>query len=208
MKQKIFLYLRLLTLLACMLITVFTHPIPGKTTEQLITISSNIGPIFRVLACIAWWSHDAVGYHPAMFLMLENTSGQDITGEEIPFQARFTDLRDGSITVARDYKRTPVHNHERFVLLLRAPKSFELPIDSSLWPTMECKAMCRLPDKDGSDPQVDDLFMTHLTQITMSDEDAHAQLIAQAERNPLLAQRETDQAKPLTSFAGNKEIKT
>ena len=88
---------------------------------------------FSVMACVTWWSHDAVGYHPAMFLLLENKSGHEIAGDEIPFQARFTDLREGYVTVAREYKRTPVHDHERFALFLRGPRSFELPIDSSVW---------------------------------------------------------------------------
>src|SRR5580698_7559981 len=145
---------------------------------------------FNVLSCIAWWAHDAAGYRPAMLLMIENISGHDITGEEIPFQGRFTDLRNGFVTVARNYKQTPIQSHQRFVLLLRAPKSFELPIDSSLWPQMECKALCKLPNSNIQ--TVDHLFVTHLTPITMTDEDAHTQLIAQAERNPLLAMREDD----------------
>ncbi len=173
-----------------LLIATLTRPFSGISAGQSHSARQEEHTTFSVPACIAWWSHDAAGYHPAMFIMLENIKGQDITGEEIPFQARFTDLRDGYVTVAREYKRTPVRNHECFTLLMRAPKSFELPIDSSLWPAMECKAMCRLVDKTSNNPQVEDLFVTHLTRITMSDEDAHAQLITQAERGLLLAQND------------------
>ncbi len=167
----------------------FAH---AKTPNQGGSTDAKKSSTFSVMACVTWWSHDAVGYHPAMFLMLENNSGHEIAGEEIPFQARFTDLREGYITVAREYKRTPVRAHERFALFLRGPRSFELPIDSSLWPAMECKAMCRLnASKGDSNLPVEDLFVTHLSRLTMSDEDAQSQLIAQAGRSlqPLQQER-------------------
>lgn len=135
---------------------------------------------FSVLACVTWWSHDAVGYHPAMALFLENTGGQDITGGEVPFQGRFTDVKTGEVTVAREYRRAPIRRHERVSVFFRGPAYYELPINSNLWPTIECKAMCRLNSK------VEDLYMVHLTKITMSDEDAQALLVAQAGRSPLL----------------------
>ncbi len=28
---------------------------------------------------IAWWMHDATGYHPAIYLKLQNTSGADMS---------------------------------------------------------------------------------------------------------------------------------
>jgi len=140
---------------------------------------------FTVLGCFTWWSHDAVGYHPSMYLFLENTTGHPVGGAEIPFQGRFTDLRSGEVTVAREYKRAPVRNHDRFAILLRGPRSYELPIDSSLWPSIECKAMCRLTDAE-------DLYIGHLASVTMTDEDAQAQLVAQAGRNPLLSKGNRD----------------
>jgi len=136
---------------------------------------------FSVLACVTWWSHDAVGYHPAMSLFLENTSGQQILGGEIPFQGRFTDVRTGEVTVAREYRRAPIRDHERICIFLRGPRYYELPIESDSWPTVECKAMCRL-----NNTKVEDLFMVHLAKVTMTDEDAQAQLVAQAGRSPLL----------------------
>jgi len=191
MKSKILPRIFLLIASGYTFTLMFVYPVLSKAAAPQTDYSAQQQCPLRVLSCIAWWSHDAVGYHPAMFLMFENVSGKDILGEEIPFQSRFTELRDGYVTVARDYKRVPIHNRERFSVLLRAPKSFELPIDSSIWPNIECKAMCRLPYKDSGDPQVYDLFVTHIDRITLTDEDAHAQLIAQAERNPLLNLHET-----------------
>src|ERR1700735_4702355 len=77
---------------------------------------------FTVLGCTTWWSHDAVGYHPAMYLFLENMTGHAVGGGEIPFQGRFTDLHNGEVTVAREYKRAPVRDHDRFAILLRGPR--------------------------------------------------------------------------------------
>jgi hypothetical protein len=158
---------------------------------------------FSVLACITWWSHDAVGYHPSMCLYLENISGHPLTnnnsnsdagtGEEIPFQGRFTEIRSGDVTVAREYRRAPIRNHERFPVFLRGPKFYELPIDTSLWPSIECKAMCRIND---TDPE--ELFIGHLSHITMSDEDAQAQLVAQAGRSPLLIKSNNGEKGQLT----------
>ncbi len=146
---------------------------------------------FSILACVTCWSHDAAGYHPSMCLFLENISGHSIpsqagsnsgpTDEEIPFQGRFTDIRTGEVTVAREYRRAPIRNHERFPVFLRGPQSYDLPIDSSLWPSIECKAMCRI-----NDTEPEDLFIGRLAHITMSDEDAQATLVAQAGRSPLL----------------------
>ena len=161
----------------------------SKPTDDPSSLDLRKPHIFSMLACVTWWSHDAVGYHPAMCLYLENISGHPLTNssagsrstEEIPFQGRFTDLRSGDVTVAREYRRAPIASHERFSIILRGPKSYDLPIDSSLWPSIECKAMCRIDD---SEPE--DLFLGHLVSITMSDEDAQALLVAQAGRNPLL----------------------
>jgi hypothetical protein len=180
--KKISLAILLLSSLIC-----FSNKIDASSSKIANTIGESATTeqkqnTFSVLACITWWSHDAVGYHPAMSLFLENTSGHSITGGEIPFQGRFTDVRTGDVTVSREYRRAPIRDHERLSVLFRGPKYYELPIDSSLWPTIECKAMCRL-----NNTNVEDLFMVHLAQITMTDEDAQAQLVAQAGRSPLLA---------------------
>ncbi len=156
---------------------------PGNELQR---IDQQKQSTFSVLGCVTWWSHDAVGYHPAMSLFLENTSGHQIIGGEIPFQGRFTDLRTGDVTVAREYRRAPIREHERLCIFLRGPKYYELPIDSANWPTIECKAMCRL-----NNTTVEDLFIVHLAQVTMTDEDAQAQLVAVAGRSPLLVNGKT-----------------
>ncbi len=189
---------------------------PNTSEPNLRGISEEDKHSFSVLACITWWSHDAVGYHPAMTLFLENITGCPITGAEssstsstslnarlggeIPFQGRFTDLRTGDVTVAREYKRAPIRNHERFAVVLRGPRSYELPIDSSLWPAIECKAMCRL-----SDAGAEDLYIGHLTQVTMTDEEAQAQLVSLAGRSPLLKHGVNTEAPNMLEESGAEE---
>src|SRR5262249_35725340 len=54
------------------------------------------------ISYVTWWSHDATttgGYRPSILLKLENYSGKDLTGQLIRFQARFTDLTNGIVTV-------------------------------------------------------------------------------------------------------------
>ena len=122
-----------------------------------------------VIGYVTWWSHDAVGYHPAILLKVENTSGQDLSGTVIRFQARFTDLRNGYVTVARQEKRTDFAYHQQIPLMLRGPSSFELPIDENAWPTIECKAMSRIGDV--GDEGTQDLVVTRLESVTMTDEE-------------------------------------
>jgi len=130
-----------------------------------------------VVGCVTWWSHDAVGYHPAMFMRIENTSGGDIIGDRIRFQGRFTDLRNGYITVARKDQRMSIAKNQQIYVMLRGPSSFELPIDQNAWPSIECKAMARIGDT--GDEATQDLIIAHLEPITMSDEEAQSQLARQ-----------------------------
>src|SRR5262249_28608026 len=61
--------------------------------------------------------------------------------------------------------------------MLRGPKAWELPIDSSAWPTIECKVMCRVAD--AGDEGTQELGVTRLEQITMTDDEALAELTEQ-----------------------------
>ena len=97
-----------------------TQPLPSKHLQ--------------VVNFITWWSHDAVGYHPAIIIKYENISGRDLSGQVIRFQGRFTDVRNGYVTVARKelHEDLPVGGQK--FLLMRGPSSFELPIDENSWP--------------------------------------------------------------------------
>lgn len=135
------------------------------------------GPKITTIGYVTWWSHDAIGYHPAIYLKIENNSSTDLTGVLIHFQARFTDLRNGYVTVKRQEKRCDFLPHQQVFLMLRGPKAWELPIDSSAWPTIECKVMCRVAD--AGDEGTQELGVTRLEQITMTDDEALAELTEQ-----------------------------
>lgn len=124
----------------------------------------------EAVSFITWWFHDATGYHPAILLRLENASGIDLSGVLIKFQARFTNLRTAYINVARLEKRTNFTPGKRMVILMRAPKAYELPIDQHLWPRIECKVMCRVGEV--GDEQTQNLIITKLDALTMSYDEA------------------------------------
>jgi len=126
---------------------------------------------------VTWWSHDAVGYHPAIWLKIENNSRLDLSKSIIRLQGRFTDLHSGYVTVARKEVHLDFMPHQRNCVMLRAPSSFELPIDENAWPTIECKVMCRVGDV--GDEGTQDLVVAHLDQIAMTDEESLAHLIKQ-----------------------------
>ncbi len=130
-----------------------------------------------VVGCISWWSHDAVGYHPTLLLKVENSSNTNLTGELLRFQGRFTDMRTGYVSVARKELRQDFASHRQIYLALRAPTAVELPIDDSAWPSIECKVMCRIGT--AGDDGTQDLLITHLDAITMSDEEAFSLLAKQ-----------------------------
>jgi len=152
-------------------------------------------PKITTLGYVTWWSHDAIGYHPAIYLKLENNSSFDLSGVIVHYQGRFTDLRNGYVTVARTEKRRDFRPHEQISLMLRGPKAWELPIDSSAWPTIECKVMCRVGDV--GDEGTQELAITRLEQMTMTDDEALAQLTEQTGvgRVPRIDQRDIDQSR-------------
>ena len=119
---------------------------------------------------VTWWSHDATGYHPAIYLQYENDSGRDLSGQLIKFQCRFTDIRNGYVTVARAEMRTALANTHSQRIILRGPTPFELSIDENLWPTIECKVMSRIGDI--GDEGTQSLILCRLDSMTMTDEEA------------------------------------
>lgn len=142
--------------------------------------SSQADPeVYKITAVsfTSWWSHDATGYHPAVFLKLENDSGRDLSGQLIQFQSRFTDLRNGYVTIGRKEMRCEFANHQQLYVVLKGPQTFELPIDENLWPRIECKVMCRIGEIGDEGTQT--LLITKLESVTMTDEEAMVKLSKQ-----------------------------
>lgn len=148
------------------------RPVDAEQTQAPIRVTR-----VATIGYVTWWSHDAVGYHPAILLKLENTTGTNLSGVIIRFQGRFTDLRNGYVTVARKEMRSDFAPHQQITQLLRGPTPFELPIDENAWPVIECKAMCRIGDV--GDEGTQDLVVTRLDPVTMTDEEALSQLTRQ-----------------------------
>lgn len=123
---------------------------------------------------LTWWSHDATGYHPAVGLLIENSSSRDLSGVLIRFQGRFLDLRNGYTQVARDEWDGEFHRNQQKFIKLRGPTPYELPIDKDQWPRIECKVMCRAGTSN--DDATQDLVVTRIDRITMTDEEAMEKL--------------------------------
>jgi hypothetical protein len=142
----------------------------GNGNTQALADSDAASSKISAVSYVTWWSHDATGYHPAMFVKLENDSGKDLSGQLLKLQARFTDLRNGYVTVGRREVRSDFANNHQLFTILKGPISFELPIDENQWPSIECKVMCRVDDVGDEGTQT--LLITHLESITMTDEEA------------------------------------
>jgi hypothetical protein len=162
-------------------------------------------------ACfVTWWFHSALGYHPAILMRIENASGQNLPGVIIKFQARFTNLRDGYVNVAREEIRASLEPKKQLYVFLKGPRAFELPIDQSLWPRMECKIMARIHDGT-NEGGTQTLLITKLDSLTMSFEDAMTNLAKQPDirigrRKPQPVVPTRPEA-PLVATAGSLAIK-
>jgi hypothetical protein len=122
------------------------------------------------LGYITWWSHDSNGYRPTILVKVQNTSNEDLTGELIQFQARFLDLRYGSVTVGRTEVRQDFEKQKVLYVLLKGRDATELSGDANEWPRLECKVMCRVGEVEDEGTQT--LLITKVDAITMTDDDA------------------------------------
>ena len=164
---------------------------------------------------LTWWSHDATGYHPALGLLIENSSPRDLSGTLIRFQGRFLDLRNGYTQVAREEFDGEFHRNQQRFIKLRGPTPYELPIDKDQWPRIECKVMCRVGTV--GDESTQDLVVSRIDKITMTDEEAMEKLRQDQGRRVIRAgtpndsgrkpreSRETkrEPVKPLVATAGS-----
>ncbi|MCA9801490.1 MAG: hypothetical protein KC777_05865 [Cyanobacteria bacterium HKST-UBA02] len=153
----------------------------GQTSEKLKTLK------LEAVRCVTWWFHDATGYHPAILLMVENTSGVDLSGVLLKFQARFTNMQTGFVNVDRSEVRKKFEPRRQMQLFLKGPRAFELPIDQHLWPRIECKIMCRVGEVGDEGTQT--LLIRKLDSITMSPDEAVTLLSKQADLRSVRAPR-------------------
>lgn len=174
-------------LLSVMLAPISSFPAAAQSDQSLGAPMARISPV----GFITWWSHDATGYHPAIYLWLENTSGVDLSGQPIKFQGLFRDLRNGYVTVARNELHSDFKPTQALRMALVAPTAFELPIDKFSWPSIECKVMCRIGSV--GDEGTQDVIITKVEQQTMTDEEAFQRLI---EGPHMVAHRRKERAVP------------
>jgi hypothetical protein len=124
-----------------------------------------------VTNAVAYWAHDATGYHPSLCVRVENISGNDLTGKAIKMQCRFVDLRLGHVMIARRDLRYELAPNQALNLIFHGPEPYELPIDQYQWPIVECKLMSRVGDVDDSGTE-DLLILPKLESVTMTDDEA------------------------------------
>lgn len=116
------------------------------------------------------WIHDANGYHPAVFMIVENTSGRDLSGKSIKLQARFTDLQTAEVSLGRKEIRRELKSHQQISLSLEGALAYELPFELHLWPSIEAKVMARMGN--ASDDGVETLVIGKVQAATRTEEEA------------------------------------
>lgn len=156
-----------------MLLPIVTAP-PAFSSDDGIDSGSRDKFKLQALEYLTWWSHDATGYHPTIGIILQNTSGRDLSGVSMKFQARFLDLRTSYQTRAQKEVRREFRPNQQIPIILHGQRSFELPIDIDAWPSIECKMMCRVGDVNDEGTQ--DLLVVKLESQTMTDEEARSKL--------------------------------
>jgi hypothetical protein len=127
-----------------------------------------------VLNYVTGWIHDTVGYHPAVFMMVENTSGRDLSNVPIKLQARFTDLQTAEVSIGRKEARKDCKQGQRMPLSVVGTEAFELPFEIDQWPHLETKVMCRLGD--AGDEGTETLMIAKVEPVTHTEEDAFQSL--------------------------------
>lgn len=123
---------------------------------------------------LTWWSHDPTGYHPSVGLLIENTSGRDLSRTQIRFQARFFDLQTANVQLGRAESIGNFQPNRVKIIKLHGSRPHELPLSKDYWPTIECRVMCRVGDVD--DTGTLNLFLTKVEKIAMSDDEADEKL--------------------------------
>ncbi|MBY0357011.1 MAG: hypothetical protein K2W82_03340 [Candidatus Obscuribacterales bacterium] len=120
------------------------------------------------------WALDGIGYHPAVYLLLENISGHDLSGETIKIQGKFTDIHTLEPSVARMEVRRELKPHQVFPFAIIAPQAYELPRSVNHWPAVECKIMARVGNV--GDEGTEYLLITKIDQVTQTEDTAFQKL--------------------------------
>jgi hypothetical protein len=137
-----------------------------------------------VLNYVSGWIHDTVGYHPAVFMMVENTSGRDLSNLPIKLQARFTDLQTAEVTIGRKEARKDCRQGLRFPMSVFGTEAYELPFEVEQWPRLEAKVMCRVGEV--GDEGTETLMIAKVESITHTEDDAFEQLNQDTSYSPRL----------------------
>ncbi len=135
-----------------------------------------------VLNYATGWTHDANGYHPALFMLLENSSERDLSNKLIRFQARFTDLHTAEVTIGRADVRRELKSHQQFGVALEGAQGFELPFELHQWPSIEAKAMCRLDSN--ADDGTETLTIAKVEPVARTQTEAFESLNQATSYNP------------------------
>jgi hypothetical protein len=149
------------------------QPCPGSLAQSEIDEQHKAHNL-TVLNYVTGWSLDSAGYHPALYMLLENTSGRDLSGVTIKMQGKFTDVHTLEPSTAKAEVRRTLKPHQQFPIALIAPREYELPQNTNYWPVMECKAMMRVGNV--SDEGTEYLLITKVESATATEEDAFQKL--------------------------------
>lgn len=153
-------------LIALMLLS--TTVLPSSTADEESPKS------LAVLNHVTGWSLDSLGYHPAVFMLLENVSGRDLSGTTIKLQGRFHDVHTLEVSIAKQEVRRSLKPLQQFRIAVVAPKAFELPRELAYWPVMESKVMARVGDV--GDEGTETLLQTRIDSTTETQDDAFQRL--------------------------------
>ncbi|MBX9938054.1 MAG: hypothetical protein K2Y32_02315 [Candidatus Obscuribacterales bacterium] len=156
-------------------------------------------------AFVTYWSHDALGYHPSIAFTVENNTGKSLLGTPIQLQAHFRVLSEGILNVYNWQTYFDTSGGQQLVNTeAHGKRPFELPMDQSQWPLIECKILCKLPD--GSPSQ--NLLVARVQPVAMTEDDARSQLNFLLGRTRLAkakmeAQKKKDQEKQQQTAKAN-----
>jgi hypothetical protein len=176
------------------------------------------------------WTHDGAGYHPAVFMLVVNSSGRDLSSTSIKFQARFTDMETMEVTVGRkSVRRTLKPSQQLNVAIIGRESSngmegFELPFEVNYWPKLETKVMCRVGEagdegtetlliaKVDPETRAEDQTFEHLNQTASYNGASHNKPVAAKPRaslkpeKPLLATPDRYGATPAKPESGTSRL--
>lgn len=135
-----------------------------------------------LLNYVTGWTHDAIGYHPAIFMLLENVSDRDISNKLIRFQARFTDLHTAEVSIGRAELRRELKPHQQFSMAIEGEQGFELPFELHQWPSIETKVMSRVGQ--GGDESTETLTIAKVDAVARTTNEAFEALNQATSYNP------------------------